>query len=60
MNALHESIQLLERLAALCATEGVDDVTKKIANEHMQKLLNACVKIGVQELTAKSSGITIH
>ena len=31
-----EAFMVMERLAALCATAGVNEDTQKIANEHLQ------------------------
>jgi hypothetical protein len=52
-----EAFVILERLAALCATPGVEDETKKIANERMRELLESVIKITVSEANAGSMGI---
>jgi hypothetical protein len=52
-----EAFVVLERLAALCATPGVEDETKKIANERMRELLESVIKNTVSEANAGSMGI---
>jgi hypothetical protein len=52
-----EAFVILERLAALCATPGVEDETKKMANERMRELLESVIKITVSEANAGSMGI---
>jgi hypothetical protein len=52
-----EAFIILERLAALCATPGVEDETKKIANERMRELLESVIKNTVSEANAGSMGI---
>lgn len=52
-----DALLLLERLAALCATEGVDENTRKMANTRMQELLDSVLKTAVVEL--RSSGVGI-
>jgi len=48
---------IIEKLAALCATEGVDEDTRKVANVRMQELLDSVLKTAVVEL--RSSGVGI-
>lgn len=55
--ALHSAFFILEKLAALCATEGVDEQTKKEANLRMQELLSSVVKSSVTSINASASGI---
>ena len=52
-----ESMSVIERLAALCATPGIDDKTKEIANKQIQELLNAPVHVSVVELNTAAAGI---
>jgi hypothetical protein len=52
-----EAFIILERLAALCATPGVEDETKKMANERMRELLESVIKNTVSEANAGSMGI---
>jgi hypothetical protein len=52
-----EAFIILERLAALCATPGVEDGTKKVANERMRELLESVIKNTVSEANAGSMGI---
>ena len=52
-----ESMSVIERLAALCATPGIDDKTKEIANKQIQELLNGPVQISVTELKTAAAGI---
>ena len=52
-----ESMALIERLAALCATPGIDDKTKEIANRQIQELLNGPVATSLTELKTAAQGI---
>lgn len=52
-----ESMSVIERLAALCATPGIDDKTKNIANKQIQELLNGPIQISVTELKTSAAGI---
>ena len=52
-----ESMSVIERLAALCATPGIDDKTKDIANKQIQELLNGPVHVSVVELKTAAAGI---
>lgn len=52
-----ESMLLIERLAALCATPGIDDKTKEIANRQIQELLNGPVTTSLTELKTAAQGI---
>ena len=50
-------MSVIERLAALCATPGIDDKTKEIANKQIQELLNGPVHVSVVELKTAAAGI---
>jgi hypothetical protein len=52
-----ESMSIIERLAALCATPGIDDKTKEIANKQIQELLGGPVQTSVTELKTAAVGI---
>ena len=52
-----ESISVIERLAALCATPGIDEKTKEIANKQIQELLSGPVQISITELKTAAAGI---
>jgi hypothetical protein len=39
MNPIHEAWIVIEKLGALCATEGISEETRKMANEEIQKLI---------------------
>jgi len=52
-----ESMSVIERLAALCATPGIDDKTKEIANKQIQELLSGPIQISVLELKTSAQGI---
>lgn len=54
-----EAFMVIERLAALCATAGVNEETQTIANTHIQKVLNTVVKDVVTSFSAKSSGLVV-
>ncbi len=51
------AFQIIERLAGLCATEGVSETAKKVSNEQIESLLTKIIKPAVTELTAKTAGI---
>ena len=52
-----ESMSVIERLAALCATPGIDEKTKEIANKQIQDLLNGPIQTSVVELKTSAAGI---
>ena len=52
-----ESMSVIERLAALCATPGIDEKTKEIANKQIQELLSGPIQTSVTELKTASAGI---
>jgi len=52
-----ESMSVIERLAALCATPGIDEKTKDIANKQIQELLSGPIQISVTELKSSAAGI---
>jgi hypothetical protein len=52
-----ESMATIERLAALCATPGIDDRTKEIANKQIQDLLSGPINSSVLELKTAAQGI---
>jgi len=47
----------IERLAALCATPGIDDKTKEIANKQIQDLLSGPINTSILELKTAAQGI---
>ena len=53
----HESMSVIERLAALCATPGIDERTKEIANKQIQDLRSGPIQISVTELKTSAAGI---
>jgi hypothetical protein len=54
-----DAFMAMERLAALCATPGINEDTQKIANEHIQTILNSVVKDSITKLTAKGAGLVV-
>jgi hypothetical protein len=50
-------MSVIERLAALCATPGIDEKTKEIANKQIQELLSGPIQISVTELKTAAAGI---
>jgi hypothetical protein len=52
-----ESMSVIERLAALCATPGIDEKTKEIANKQIQELLSGPIQTSVTELKTSAAGI---
>lgn len=54
---LQESFYVIEKLAAICATPGINVDTQDVANKHIQELLNGPIKTSVTELKSASAGI---
>jgi len=54
-----DAFMVMERLAALCATPGINEDTQKIANAHIQQVLNTVVKDAVTTMSAKASGLVV-
>ena len=54
---MQDSFWLVEKLAAICATPGIDDKTKEIANKQIQDLLSGPVQMSVTELKTAAAGI---
>jgi|TARA_R110000868_G_scaffold14285_8_gene66384 hypothetical protein len=54
-----DSFMMIERLAALCATPGVDANTQEIANSQIQAILNSVIKPAVTKLSAQGAGILV-
>ena len=54
---LQESFYVIEKLAAICATPGINIDTQDVANKHIQELLNGPIKTSVTELKSASAGI---
>jgi hypothetical protein len=59
MNPVVEAWIVIEKLAALVATDGVSDDVKKSANEQIDKLLKDVVSPSLSELAAKKAGLLI-
>ena len=60
MNPVVEAWIVIEKLAALVATQGVSEDVKKSANEQIDKLLKDVVSPSLSELAAKSAGLLIR
>ena len=54
-----DAFMVMERLAALCATPGINEETQKFANEYIQIVLNSVVKDSVSKLSAKGVGLVV-
>lgn len=50
--------QNINSLGALIATPGIEEETKKVANEQVRKLLEALTPV-LNRITAKASGLTL-
>jgi len=48
----------INSLGALIATPGIEEETKKVANEQVRKLLEALTPV-LTRITAKASGLTL-
>jgi hypothetical protein len=57
MNPTIEAWIVIEKLAALCTTEGINTEVKDAANEEILKLLRDVIKPGLTKLSATSAGI---
>ena len=57
MNPVIESWIVIEKLAALCTTEGVSDDVKIIANTRITNLLNNVISPSLIKLSATQAGI---
>ena len=54
-----DTFLIIERLAALCATAGINEETQKLANEQIQSLLSSVVKDAVSKLSAQGAGLLV-
>lgn len=54
---LQDSFYIMEKLAAICATPGINTDTQEVANKHIQELLNGPIKISVTEIKTAAAGI---
>jgi len=54
---MQDSFWLVEKLAAICATPGIDDKTKEIANKQIQDLLSGPIQMSVTETKTAAAGI---
>ncbi len=52
-----QAFMIIERMAAICNTPGIDIDTQKKANEVIQTLIERVVKPSLLTLTAKASGL---
>lgn len=54
---LQDSFYIMEKLAAICATPGINEETQSLANAHIQELLNGPIKVSVTEMKTAAAGI---
>ena len=54
-----EAFAVIERLAALVATPGVDEKTQKMANEIIQNIMSSVVKEAATKLSARGAGLLV-
>lgn len=54
---LQDTFYIMEKLAAICATPGINTDTQEVANKHIQELLNGPIKTSVTELKSAAAGI---
>lgn len=54
---LQDSFYIVEKLAAICATPGINEETQSLANKHIQELMNGPIKTSVTELKTAAQGI---
>lgn len=59
MNEVTLAWNMIERLGALIATEGVSEEVKKACNKEIEKLISSVISPNVTKITASSSGIVI-
>ena len=53
------AFQVIQQLAALCATPGISEDNTKLANEEIRTLLTKMVKPAIGELTATAAGLIV-
>lgn len=54
---LQDSFYIMEKLAAICATPGINEETQSLANAHIQELINGPIKASVTEMKTAAAGI---
>ena len=54
---LQDSFYIMEKLAAICATPGINEETQSLANKQIQELLNGPIKTSVTEIKTAAAGI---
>lgn len=54
---LQDSFYIMEKLAAICATPGINAETQSLANAHIQELINGPIKTSVTEMKTAAAGI---
>lgn len=59
MQELNTALFLIEKFASLASTPSMSEETIKLANQHIQTLLEGPVKKALSELTASSAGLII-
>lgn len=57
---LQDSIYLINQLASLCATNGINETTQKIANDQIQKLLTSVITPAITKVSASSAGLVTN
>ena len=56
---MRDAMILIEKFATLCATPGIDDETKMLANEQIQKLIISVIKPEVLKMSAEGNGLIV-
>ena len=57
MRASQEAFSMINTLASLCATQGVDQKTQELANEQIRELIISIVKPSVLEVKSTYIGL---
>jgi len=59
MQEFNTIFYLIEKFAAIAATQNIDEANVKICNDNIHALLTGPIKKSIQEYTASSAGIII-
>jgi hypothetical protein len=59
LQTTQEAFQIIQRMAELCATPGIDETSQKKANEVIQTLIDKVVKPSLDTLTAKAHNLVL-
>jgi len=58
-NIVNNSFSMLEKLASICATPGVEDAVKNKANDMIKRILEKNIEPQVKTLIAEGAGLIL-